>query len=91
MAVDNRPTPFAEVMTQIEGLPADKRVDAMLEIFVHVLNSRDTDSIRNLRDQIMERFSTCGSSFETCVTVIEFIDGYLAVRDLRDRGATVCG
>ena len=60
MNVDKRATPFAEVMTQLERLPAGPRVDALLEIFVHVLNSRDTASIRELRDQIMERFSTCG-------------------------------
>ena len=69
-------------MTRISSLPSDDRLDALLRYFVEVLSAMDTHSIRTQRDQIMERFSTCGCSFDTCVLMIQFIDGYLASREV---------
>jgi hypothetical protein len=77
----NRPLAFADTMTRISFLPSGERVDALLHYFVDVLSGMDTHTIRKQRDQIMERFSTCGCSFDTCVLMVEFIDGYLASRD----------
>lgn len=76
----NHPHSFAANLTQIARLPAKKRVNALLDFFVATLHTMDPDTIRTLRDQVMERFSTCGGSFETCQLMIEFIDGHLALR-----------
>ena len=81
MPIVNRPIAFADAMTRIAVLPSDERIDALLRYFVEVLSALDTQTIRSQRDQIMERFSTCGCSFETCVLMVQFIDGYLASRD----------
>lgn len=81
MQTVNRPLAFADAMTRISTLPNSERVDALLHYFVGVLSAMDTDTIRAQRDQIMVRFSTCGCSFETCVLMVQFIDGYLASRE----------
>ena len=81
----DRDKSFADALTQISFLPASERVDALLKYFVGVLSSMDCGTIRSLRDQVMERFGTCGCSFETCRLMIEFINGHLALREL---GAT---
>jgi hypothetical protein len=83
-----RQNSFANAMSRISALPSDKRVDALLEYFESTLNGMDTRRIRTLRDQIMERFSTCGSSFETCTLMIELTDLYLAVRESRHSHST---
>jgi hypothetical protein len=77
----NRESSFADFMVRISHLPADTRVEALLDFFVGVLNSMDPATIRMLRDQLLERFATCGCSFETCVLMIEFIDIQLAFRE----------
>ena len=71
---------FAAAMAQISFLPANKRIDALLAFFVSVIDAMDAHSVRNLRDQVMARFSTCGCSFETSKLMIEFIDRHLALR-----------
>jgi hypothetical protein len=81
MSFVNRPTAFVDAMARISFLPPNQRVDALLHYFVDVLSDLDTDAIRAQRDQIIERFSTCGCSFDTCLLMIEFIDGYLATRE----------
>ena len=68
-------------MTRISALPSDKRVDALLDYFEATLEGMETRTIRSLRDQIMERFATCGASYETCTLMIELIDAHLAVRE----------
>ena len=81
-APSNRSHAFADAMARIAILPASERVDALLEFFVDVLARMDANAIRRLRDQVMERFATCGCSFETCRLMIEFINGHLALRDV---------
>jgi hypothetical protein len=76
----DRQKTFTETLTRISFLPASQRVDALLKAFVEILAAMDTDTIRNLRDQMLERFSTCGCSFETCTLMIEFINRHLALR-----------
>ena len=78
----NREKTFADALAQISFLPANQRVDALLEYFVGILDAMDSATIRNLRDQVMERFSTCGCSFDTCRMMVEFINGHLALREL---------
>ena len=73
---------FAATMTQISVLPAHQRIDALLAFFVSVIDEMDTSEVLELRDQIMDRFSTCGCSFETTRLMIEFINGHLALRDV---------
>ncbi|MGH7945625.1 MAG: hypothetical protein ACREH8_10390 [Opitutaceae bacterium] len=82
MPAENRHNAFADAMTRISFLPANERVDALLKHFVGVLDAMDADNIRTLRDQIMERFSTCGCRFDTCVMMIELINHHLAFRDM---------
>jgi hypothetical protein len=77
----NRSHSFATAMTRISVLPTDQRVDALLEFFIDVLNATDPERIRTMRDQVVERFSTCGGSFETCQLIIELINGHLALRE----------
>ena len=76
----HRENPFATAITEISVLPAHKRIDALLDIFVSVIDSMDAGAISELRDQIMARFSTCGCTFETSRLMIEFINGHLALR-----------
>lgn len=76
-----RQNSFANAITRISALPADKRVGALLEYFEATLDGMDSRTIRTLRDQVMERFATCGSSFETCTLMIELIDIHLAWRE----------
>ena len=78
----DRQKTFTETLTRISFLPAHQRIDALLSYFVDVLGAMDTATIRNLRDQLLERFSTCGCSFETCTLMIEFINGHLALRNV---------
>jgi hypothetical protein len=68
-------------MKHIALLPANQRVDALLNYFVGVLNAMDSGTIRRLRDQIMARFAMCGCSFDTCQLMIDFINGHLALRE----------
>ena len=72
---------FAYAITRISALPTDKRVDALLEYFEATLDGMDSRTIRTLRDKVMERFATCGSSFATCTLMIELIDIHLALRE----------
>lgn len=78
----DRETSFATVMAQISFLPAHQRIDALLAYFVDVIDRMEPNVVRELRDQVMARFSTCGCSFETTSLMIEFINGHLALREL---------
>ena len=78
----DREKSFASAMTQIAVLPAHQRIDALLEFFVRIIGAMDVTTIRDLRDQVMDRFSTCGCSFETTRLMIQFIDYHLALRQL---------
>ena len=78
----DREKSFADALDQIAFLPANRRVDALLETLVSIIASTDARTICSLRDQIMERFATCGCSFDTCRLMIEFINGHLALREL---------
>lgn len=78
----DREESFALTMAQISDLPANKRIDALLAFFVHVIDAMDSDAIRDLRNQVMDRFSTCGCSFETIRLMLQFIDGHLALREV---------
>lgn len=78
----DREKSFATVMAQISFLPAHQRIDALLAYFVDVIDRMEPSSVRELRDQVMARFSTCGCSFETSRLMIEFINGHLALREL---------
>lgn len=73
---------FALTMAQISVLPAHKRIDALLAFFVQVINAMDLNAVRDLRNQVMDRFATCGCSFETTQLMIQFIDGHLALREI---------
>ena len=73
---------FALTMAQISVLPANKRIDALLAFLVAVIDAMDPDAVRELRNQIMDRFSTCGCSFETMRLMLQFIDGHLALREV---------
>ena len=74
---------FTSEITRISALPENERVDALLDYFVRVLDGMEPDTIRTLRDQVMERFSTCGCSFETSHLMVELIDAHLAAHELR--------
>ena len=76
-----RQNSFADAMTRISALPSEQRVNALLDFFEATLDGMETRNIRTLRDQIMERFATCGASYETCTLMIQLIDTYLAVRE----------
>lgn len=73
-------------LATISVLPHGKRVDALLACFASMLDSMEVTAIREKRDQLMERFSHCGASFETCALVIKWVDCQLALR-----GAAGCG
>jgi hypothetical protein len=77
----DRQKSFADALTRISLLPRHKRIDALLDCFVEILQAMDSGTIRRLRDEMMERFSTCGCSFETCSLMIQFINGHLALRN----------
>jgi hypothetical protein len=79
----DRLSSFTSEITRISVLPENERVGALLHYFVHVLDGMEPDTIRTLRDQVMERFSTCGCSFETSLLMIELIDVHLAVNEAR--------
>lgn len=79
----DRQSSFTSEVTRISALPENERLDALLTYFVRVLDEMEPDTIRTLRDQMMERFSTCGSSFETCLLMLELIDAHLAVNEVR--------
>ena len=79
----DRLSSFTSEITRISALPENERVGALLNYFVRVLDAMEPDTIRNLRDQVMERFSTCGCSFETSLLMIELIDVHLAVNEVR--------
>lgn len=67
-------------LATIAILPHGKRIDALLACFSGLLDSMDVVAIREKRDQLMERFSHCGASFETCALVIQWLDCQLALR-----------
>ena len=73
-------------LASIAVLPEGKRVDALLGCFTNLLDSMDATSIREKRDQLMARFSHCGTSFETCALVIKWLDCQLALRDMAGGG-----
>ena len=77
----NRSPCYATALTRISVLPTDQRVNALLEFFIQLLNATDPAKIRTLRDQVVERFATCGASFETCQLMIELVNGHLALRE----------
>jgi hypothetical protein len=79
----DRQSSFTREIARISALPENERVDALLKYFVHVLDEMEPDMIRTLRDQVMERFSTCGCNFETSVLMIELIDAHLALNEVR--------
>jgi hypothetical protein len=76
----HRPSSFTSAMTRISVLPTDQRTGALLDYFLRMLDTQDEATIRRLRNQVMERFATCGASFETSVLMIELIDAHLARR-----------
>lgn len=82
---------FAATMELISFLPANQRIDTLLAYFVEVMGGMDLDTVRELRDQVMDRFSTCGCSFETTRLMIDFINGHLAMRELTSQSATKRG
>ena len=78
----DREESFALTLARISTLPAHKRIDALLAFFVGVIDAMDSNSVRDLRNQVMDRFSTCGCSFETTRLMIQFIDNHLALREV---------
>lgn len=81
-AEPEREKAFAATMELISLLPANQRIDTLLAYFVDVMEGMDVDTVRELRDQVMARFSTCGCSFETSRLMIEFINSHLALREV---------
>ena len=73
------------VLSTIAVLPPAKRVDALIVCLSSLLDSMDADAIREKRDHLMERFSHCGASFETCALVTKWLDCELELR-----GVTGC-
>lgn len=67
-------------LATIAVLPEGKRIDALLACFSGLLDSMDSASIREKRDQLMERFSHCGASLETSMLVVRWLDCQLALR-----------
>jgi hypothetical protein len=82
-ADQDRQSSFTSEINRISVLPENERVGALLNYFVHVLDGMDPDTIRSLRDQVIERFSTCSCSFETSLLMIELVDAHLAVHEVR--------
>ena len=74
------------VLSTIAVLPQAHRVDALLVCFSALLDSMDADTIREKRDQLMERFSDGGASFETCALVTKWLDCQLALRRVAGAG-----
>ena len=75
------------VLSTVAVLPETKRVDAMMVCLSSLLDSMDANAIREKRDQLMERFSHCGASFETCELVTKWLDCQLALRRAVGGGA----
>ena len=68
-------------MAEIAILPEEQQVDALLHFFTTVLHEMPTDEIRRKRDDLMDRFSNCGCSYETCATLLELVDYHVARRE----------
>lgn len=68
-------------MTAIAALPAEQQVEAVLQLLVKVLGEMSVEAVRQRRTQLMEHFSNCGGSYETCVTILEMVDRYIAIRE----------
>jgi lipase chaperone LimK len=80
----DREKSFATAMSQIDVLPPHRRIDALLEFFASVIGQMDSASVRDLRNQVMDRFSTCGCTFETTRLMIQFVDYNIALREVTD-------
>lgn len=68
-------------MAEIAVLPQEQQVDALLHFFTTVLHEMSTEAIRRKRSELMERFSNCGCSYETCATLLELVDDHVARRE----------
>jgi hypothetical protein len=72
---------FDAAMRAIAVLPAEQQVEAVLQFLTTVLSEMSIEAIRQRRNQLMEHFSNCGGSYETCAVMLEMVDRYLAVRE----------
>jgi len=68
-------------MADIAILPEEQQVDALLHFFSTVLHEMPTDAIQEKRSELMERFSHCGCSYETCATLLELVDQHVMRRE----------
>ena len=84
-AESDREKSFASAISQIAVLPAHQRIDALLAFFVNVIDAMNPSAVRDLRNQVMARFSTCGGSFETTRLMVQFVDYHLALREVTDQ------
>jgi hypothetical protein len=87
----DREKSFASAMSQIAVLPAHQRIDALLEFFVKMIDAMSPSAVRDLRNQVMNRFSTCGCSFETTRLMVQFVDYHLALREVTDQSPAKSG
>ncbi|MEO6245413.1 MAG: hypothetical protein ABIQ12_08245 [Opitutaceae bacterium] len=67
-------------LASIAVMPHGTKVDALLACFSGLLDSMEVAAIREKRDQLMERFSHCGGSFEACSLVVKWLDCQIALR-----------
>ena len=72
---------FDAAMAEVATLPAEQQVEALLQFFTTVLNEMSADAVRQKRNQLMEHFSTCGCSYDTCSALLEMVDHHVAARD----------
>ena len=72
---------FDAAMAEIAVLPEEQQVDALLHFFTAVLNETPMEAIREKRNELMARFANCGCSYETCSTLLEWVDHHVALRE----------
>jgi hypothetical protein len=72
---------FDAAMAELSGLPQEQQVDALLHFLTTVLHEMPTDTIRQRRNELMERFANCGCSYETCAALLELVDYQLTRRE----------
>jgi hypothetical protein len=75
---------YQEMSAKIAELPEHVRHDAVFALFGVGLRMMDRPTILALRDELVERFSQSADERDRGTTLIDIIDGHLALRDLRE-------
>ena len=73
---------FEEALSRIGELPPNEGLEVLLQFFLSILNGMELHTVRQMRDELMNRFGGRYCSSQICRMMAEMVNGHLAMRPI---------